>query len=338
MARYCRRARVINQLALVTERDENHRSVQRSRALRARRRWKGIWVVHNDPGGLELSVVIPAHNEATTISLQLDALTAQAWDGSWEVIVVDNRSSDNTAEIVREYGRRDSRVRLVTANDRQGISYARNAGIAASAARSFALVDADDLVSDGWVAAIGSALRDHPFVTGPLELARLNSGRLAESRGRRDETEAPTFSNLFPTAHGNNVGMHRDACEHIGGFDEDERLLGAEDIEFSMRAWFAGISCTFVPEAAVHYRYRTDARMLWRQGRRYGCARPMVVRLLLRRGGPRPPRFAGWRSWAWLVVHAPDLLRSERRAGWVWVAGNRLGQLEGSIRYRALFV
>jgi glycosyltransferase involved in cell wall biosynthesis len=287
---------------------------------------------------IDFSVVIPAYNEATVIGRQLDALVEQSWDGSWEVLVVDNRSTDGTAEIVHEYQRRDSRFRVVAANERQGISYARNAGIEASRGRSFALVDADDLVADGWVAAMGTALRAHPFVTGPLELARLNPPRLVDSRGRRDETESPTFSGLFPTAHGNNMGMQKALWEKIDRFDEDPRLLGCEDMEFSMRAWLDGIVLFFATEAVVHYRYRTDPRVLWEQGRRYGKSRPMLVKKLQEAGRPRPPRFSGWRSWAWLVVHAPDLVRRDRRAGWVWVAGNRLGQLEGSIRYRALFV
>ena len=287
---------------------------------------------------VDLSVVIPAYNEAKVIRHQLDALARQHWDGSWEVIVVDNRSTDQTAEIVKSYQSRDARFRVVAADDRQGISYARNAGISASSGRSFALVDADDLVADGWVAAMGAALDAHPFVTGPLELELLNPSWLVDSRGRRDETEAPTFAGMFPTAHGNNMGMQRALWEHIGGFDEDVRLLGAEDIEFSMRAWFERIPCTFVPTAIAHYRYRTEPGVLWQQGRRYGRARPLVARRLIEAGRPRPPRFGGWRSWAWLAVHAPDLARADRRAGWVWVAGNRLGQLEGSIRYRALFV
>ena len=287
---------------------------------------------------IDFSVVIPAYNEATVIGRQLDALVEQSWDGSWEVLVVDNRSTDGTAEIVHEYHRRDSRFRVVAANERQGISYARNAGIEASRGRSFALVDADDLVADGWVAAMGTALRVHPFVTGPLELARLNPLWLVDSRGRRDETESPTFSGLFPTAHGNNMGMQKALWEKIGHFDEDPRLLGAEDIEFSMRAWLEGIPCSFVPDAITHYRYRTESGVLWQQGRRYGQARPLVARMVHERKGIRPPRFGGWRSWGWLVVHLPDLVRPERRASWVWVAANRLGQLEGSIRYRSLFV
>jgi hypothetical protein len=105
-----------------------------------------------------------------------------------------------------------------------------------------------------------------------------------------------------------------------------------------MRAAIDGAELHFAPGALVHYRYRTEPRVLWAQGRRYGRSRPMVVRLIRERGLRRPPRFAGWRSWVWLVVHLPDALRPERRAGWVWVAGNRVGQLEGSIRYRTVFL
>ena len=287
---------------------------------------------------IELSVVIPAHNEAAVITHQLDALAAQSWDGSWDVIVVDNCSTDDTAAIVTAYSQTHPQFRVVPASARKGLNYARNAGIAASTGRSFALVDADDIVSPGWLAAMGSALRDHELVTGPLELDRLNPPALAGSRGRRDEQDAPSFCGIFESAHGNNIGVRRAAYNRIGAFDEDPRLLGCEDMEFSMRAWIDGIVLFFATDAVVHYRYRTDPRVLWQQGRRYGKSRPMLVRKLRAAGRPRPSRFAGWRSWVWLVVHLPDLRISERRAAWVWVAGNRLGQLEGSIRYRCLFI
>ena len=292
----------------------------------------------NGDRGLELSVIVPAHNEEAAISNQIDAITASDWDGSWELIVVDNCSTDATAEIVHGYSQRDPRVRLVSASEQPGRNYARNVGIHASDARSFALTDADDIAGSGWVRAMGTALREHALVTGPLELGRLNSEFLADSRGGRHESVSPTFHNIFPAAHGNNFGMQREAWTRIGGFDEDPRLLGSEDIEISMRAWLDGIQLYFATDAVVHYRYRTEPRVLWQQSRRYGRSRPMLVRKLIEAGRPRPPRFGGWRSWAWLAVHAPDLARTERRAGWVWVAGNRLGQLEGSIRYRALFV
>ena len=285
---------------------------------------------------IELSVVIPARNEQEMISGQLDALIGQAWKGSWEVVVVDNGSTDATASIVEAYGRRDPRVRLVSATDRAGINYARNAGIEAAAGRSFAICDADDIVAPGWVAAMGDALATAEFVTGPLELDRLNPRWLADSRGRGDERGLATFHGIFPTVHGNNMGMRRELWARVGCFDED--VQGADDIELSMRVWIDGVAAEFVSDAMVHYRYRPEPRALWRQGRAYGRSRPLVVRRLRERGLECPSRIAGWRSWIWLLVHVASLRSRNGRAAWLWVAGNRVGHAEGSLRYRVCFL
>ena len=289
-------------------------------------------------GPVELSVVIPAYNEELRIGEQLDALLAQSWDGTWEIVVVDNRSTDRTGAIVEAYARRDPRVRLVPASERAGLNFARNAGVAASRGRAFALCDADDLVAPGWVAALGSALREHEVVTGPLELDRLNPPWLAASRGRGDERGLPTFQGLFPTVHGNNFGMVRACFEAVGRFDLDDRVIGVDDVELSLRIWQDGLGLYFEPGAVVHYRYRDDARALWRQGRTYGRARPFLVRRLREQRLPTPPRLAGWRSWVWLVAHIPQLRTREGRAAWVWVAANRWGQVEGSVQHRCLYL
>ena len=51
---------------------------------------------------MDLSVIVPCHNEESTLPEQLDALAAQEYDGDWEVVVVDNRSTDATAALVQE--------------------------------------------------------------------------------------------------------------------------------------------------------------------------------------------------------------------------------------------
>jgi len=285
----------------------------------------------------DLTVVIPARNEERTLPTQLEALLAQDWSGTWEIVVADNGSTDGTSDVVRRFGAVDSRVRLVDAGARPGLSACRNIGAAAARGRSFALCDADDLVADGWVAAIGQALRHHDFVTGPLELDRLNAGWLAGTRGRGDERGLPTFYGVFPYAHGNNLGLQRATWERLGRFDETFPN-GAEDVEFGLRAWHAGVSVHFVEEAVVHYRYRGGARELWRQGLAYGAGRPLVRRRLKELGGPAPSPLTGWRSWVWLVLHLPGLRTAEGRAAWVWVAGNRVGHLRGSVHHRCLFI
>jgi len=290
-----------------------------------------------DPPPCELTVVIPARNEELTLPAQLDALLAQQWSGTWEVVVTDNGSTDGTADVVRRYGAADRRIRLIDAGSRPGLNACRNAGAAAGRGRSFALCDADDLVGDGWVAAMGEALRHHEFVTGPLELDRLNPEWLAASRGRSEERGLPTFYGVFPFAHGNNLGLRRAVWERLGRFDEDFPN-GADDIEFGLRAWRSGVDVHFVPEAMVHYRYRRRPGELWRQGLTYGGSRPLVRRRLKELGAPTPSAVAGWRSWLWLVRHLPGLVSPEGRAAWVWVAGNRVGHVQGSLRHRCLLV
>ena len=184
---------------------------------------------------------------------------------------------------------------------------------------------------------MGEALRHHEFVTGALELDRLNPEWLAATRGRGDERGVPTFYGIFPYAHGNNLGLRRAAWERLGRFDEGFPN-GAEDIEFGLRAWQAGTPVHFVREAVVHYRYRSRPKDLWRQGTTYGRSRPLVRRRLKETGGPAPSPVAGWRSWLWLLIHLPGLRTRQARAAWIWVAANRIGHLQGSVRHRCLLV
>ena len=290
-----------------------------------------------DTGPCELTVVIPARNEERMLPAQLEALSAQDWMGTWEVVVADNGSTDGTAEVVRRYAGAGCPVRLVEAHRRPGVNYCRNVGVVAGRGRSLAFCDADDIVGDGWVAAMGEALRRHEFVTGPLELDTLNPAWLAATRGRGDERGLATFYQIFPYPHGNNFGIQRSAWERLGHFDEDFPSA-AEDAEFGLRAWRAGVELHFVDAAVVHYRYRSTPRDLWRQGSAYGHSRPLLRRQLKELGVPAPGPIAGWRSWIWLVVHLPGLRSAEGRAAWVWVAANRVGRLRGSLHHRCLLV
>ncbi len=310
-----------------------------ARTMAAQRNPRGACVTDPaaDAAPCDLTVVIPARNEERTLPAQLEALVAEEWSGTWEVVVADNGSTDGTAEVVRRYMHAGGRVRLVDAHERRGVNHCRNAGVLAGRGRSLAFCDADDVVATGWVAAMGAALRLHEFVTGPLELDELNPAWLAATRGRGDERGLATFYNVFPYPHGNNFGLQRSAWERLGRFDEDFPSA-AEDAEFGLRAWRAGVGLHFVESALVHYRYRGEPRELWGQGTAYGRSRPLIRRRLKELGAPAPSPVAGWRSWLWLAWHLPSLRSAEGRAAWVWVAANRVGHIQGSLRHRCLLV
>jgi GT2 family glycosyltransferase len=280
-------------------------------------------------GPLDAVVVIPCRDGEDHIGEQLDALVAQRWDGRWGIVVADNGSTDATVDIVRTYVDRGL-VSLVDASSRPGAAHARNAAVRATAATgSSALLfcDADDVAAPGWVAAMAGALRHHRIVAGALDVDTLNPPSLAASRPRGSLRDAPRFAGT-PFMRTNNGGIRRDLFDALGGFDEE--FPGLEDIEISLRATAAGEEVAFVPDALIRYRYRPDARSLWRQGSYYGWSQTLLAVRARELGLPRPGRLAGLRSWAWLVVHLPGTLQPSRRLAWLWVLAFRFGTQRAS--------
>jgi glycosyltransferase involved in cell wall biosynthesis len=89
---------------------------------------------------VEVSVIIPAYNRGWIIKEAIDSVLSQTFDG-YELIVVDDGSNDNTAEILESYG---IKLRIIHQTN-QGVSAARNRGIMASSGQLIALLDSDDL-------------------------------------------------------------------------------------------------------------------------------------------------------------------------------------------------
>ena len=111
-----------------------------------------------------MSVVLPTFNRAASLRPALEALLAQSADaGTYEVIVVDNNSTDGTAALLASI--EDARIRAVR-EGRQGLSFARNAGIAAARAPIVAFTDDDVQVGREWVERIVSTLERRPEVDG----------------------------------------------------------------------------------------------------------------------------------------------------------------------------
>lgn len=92
-----------------------------------------------------ISVVVPVYNVEKYLPKCLDSLLAQTWQ-ELEVIVVDDGSPDNSWDIMQEYARRDSRVRLIRQKN-GGLSAARNAGVEAAQGEWIGFLDSDDYVA-----------------------------------------------------------------------------------------------------------------------------------------------------------------------------------------------
>lgn len=299
----------------------------------------GPTVARQAPPAPLVSVSMPVLNGARHIRDQLEALELQRYGGPWEVVVVDNGSTDGTPDVVREAQVSMPNLTLVE-EPRRGIGRARNRGVEASSGEWLLFIDADDVVSEGWMEAMVSALADHPFVCGSVESAELNEGA-AERFNPFPSPEDPGPKEAFdflPFAPTGNLGIWRSAFEDVGGF---QRLSGSgSDVDLSWRLLLAGYELHFQPEAVIHYRYRESVGATLRQSMFYAEAHPYLYSRFGRHGMPRPAlgdALGEVRRLARLGIRLPDLSR-KRREQWLRDVGNLLGRIKGSIRYRTLYL
>ncbi len=283
----------------------------------------------------KLTVVIPARDAAHEIGGQLEALAAQDWSEPWEVVVVDNGSRDRTREVVEAYGGQLPELRIVDASVRPGQAFALNEGVRAARAQAVGFCDADDEVAPGWVAAMGEALARHQLVACVADATKLNEAWLQETRDAQPPGELSTtsFAPYAPYAGSGGLGVQRGVHEALGGFDESMPALF--DLDYCLRAHARGVELRLVPDALMHYRYRSDLRAIFRQARVY--AEQMA--LVQRRHEDRSARPRTWKPWAvrgWkpILASLTSVHRRPTRAKLAWLLGWQLGRYVGSARYR----
>ncbi|HEV3478741.1 MAG TPA: glycosyltransferase [Gaiellaceae bacterium] len=292
-----------------------------------------------DPGPVELSVVIAARNASDTIGAQLESLARQNWDGKWEVVVVDNGSTDDTMAVAESFAERLPALRVVSANRCNRIPYARNRGVEAARGRLIAFCDADDEVSPGWLAAVAAGLERYGAVATPKDHDRLNEPWVRDSRDppTPDGLHLNWYPPYLPHTGSGGMGVRREAHEAIGGFDE--ALLACEDNDYCFRLQLHGFDLGPVEGAVYHYRFKDEIGAIFRQAYWYSEQNARVQRMY-RTANSRIPRRWAWpvKNWPALLRAVPGAVRKGGRGRLAWMVGWELGRLRGSIRHRVLAV
>lgn len=102
-----------------------------------------------------ISVIVPIYNCANIIGKLIPCIQIQTFC-DWELLLIDDGSTDNTREVCERYAQNDSRIRVI-ANEHQGVSASRNAGIESAKGEWITFVDADDLLFDGFLSSLFDA-------------------------------------------------------------------------------------------------------------------------------------------------------------------------------------
>ncbi|HWP58349.1 MAG TPA: glycosyltransferase [Candidatus Acidoferrales bacterium] len=287
---------------------------------------------------MRLSVVIPCLNAASTIGAQLQALAEQRWHEPWEIVVADNGSTDGSPSVVDSYRAKWPHLRLVDASACRGQPFALNAGASAALGEALVFCDADDQVGDGWLSAMGDALREHDFVACSIDFEKLNPPWLqaifsghAQRHGRFQKAR---FAPHYWHAGGGTIGVKKWLWKAVGGFSG--ALPYQHDTDFCFKVQLRGVEPYFVREAVVHLRCRPTLRGLMRQAANWAEYSVLLYKMY-RPAGTADARL--WKEffWQWkaLLGSFPRVfLDRAAQARWIWRFGWQLGRLRGSLKHR----
>jgi glycosyltransferase involved in cell wall biosynthesis len=261
-----------------------------------------------------VTVIVPARNEEGFIGACLDSVLSQDHP-HLQVVVIDGASSDRTAQIVREYAKRDRRIELLR-NPEALIPQSLNLGLAAARGRWLVRVDAHSTVPSGYVRTL---------------VALLRTGRWGGVGGRKDGIGVTPAGRAIAAAMASPFGVGNSLYHHgtrvqpvdhipfgayptalvreLGGWDE--RLFANEDFEFDYRLRRSGYQLLLDPGQSIGWRCRQSVGDLFRQYRRYGRGKADVARLhpdsLRLRHLMAPALIASWAGAAGLAFLWPKV-------------------------------
>lgn len=198
-----------------------------------------------------VSVVVPCFNVVETVSETIASVTAQTLR-DFEIIAVDNNSSDGTAALLRDLASREPRLRVIR-EPVQGLSAARNGGIRAAKGQFVALLDADDLWDPHYLESHLSNLADEQV---GISYARV---RMIDMAGRpTGHVTRPQLSGLNATdlLRGNPctalIVVRAQVFREAGLFNEE--LRSVEDQEWLFRAAYRGARLSGIDDVLASYR------------------------------------------------------------------------------------
>jgi GT2 family glycosyltransferase len=195
------------------------------------------------------SVILCTYNRARLLGRALRSLARQtAAADEFEVVVVDDGSTDGTAEICSRASRDMSNLRYVAMGRNLGLAAAANSGIRSARGRLLLFTDDDCIAQEDWAKQLAASLVQYPITTGAIQSPVSNYIKFCHNisqfhpfLNRRTEGWARSIA-------GGNMGIRRSLLEDLGGFDETSQV---PDMEFWLRAWSRGQRVRFVPRAVI---------------------------------------------------------------------------------------
>lgn len=208
-----------------------------------------------------ISVVVPCYNVASQVSPLLDCLSKQEFDLPWEIVFVDNRSTDDTVAVIENYDGELPFNRVVAAPDIAGAGYARNVGVMRCNAAYVAFCDADDEIPHDWVYKMYAAVTEFGFVGCLIEETEFTANKFS---GLMTDHVGEFYDiGFLPYWGAGAMGIRKDIFLEVGGFDKDLRIC--EDMDLCYRVQLSGYPLHADTTNKIFYRARESNWALMKQ-------------------------------------------------------------------------
>lgn len=242
---------------------------------------------HPDTHWPKISVIVCSYNGSRTIRQCCEGLLRLNYP-NYEVIIVDDGSTDQTSAIAGEYGF------FVIRTPNKGLSHARNVGMQAARGTILAYIDDDAWPDPDWLTFLAHTFltTNHAAVGGP-NVCPPEDGVVAQCVSRSPGNPVQVLLSDREAEHipGCNLAIRKERLEAIGGFDPRFRVAG-DDVDVCWRLRQRGWTLGYNPAAFVWHHRRNSIRAYLRQQRGYGKAEA-----LLERKWPEKYNAAGHPTW-----------------------------------------
>lgn len=202
---------------------------------------------------IKVSIVLPSYNGARFLAQSLESIINQTFT-DWELIIVDDCSTDNTYEIAKSYTDKDPRITVIHNETNKKLPASLNVGFAHARGKYFTWTSDDNVAKPNWLSVLVDYLDKNPdvdMVSADMDYIDENGNLFFNPRHKR---------NIFALPYISNVGaafMYRRAiAEKIGGYDES--AFCAEDYDYWCRIALSG-NLAYIPDNIYQYRIQSNS-------------------------------------------------------------------------------
>ena len=226
------------------------------------------------------SVIVPSYNRLNEIQDLVQSFQVLSFDRKkFEVIIVDDGSTDRTIEFLKKYMLGANFELKYCSQKNQGPGAARNTGMEKGDGDFFIFIDSDCIIPENWLFEIDKNLNQSSAEAygGPdtfrddfsptLKAINYSMTSFITTGGLRGK-KGKKLAKFYPRSF--NMGLSRKLSEKIGGFGY---LRHGQDIEFSHRIIKSGAEVLFIESAFVYHKRRTNIRRFYKQVFNWGVAR-----------------------------------------------------------------